>query len=291
MSKRWLPLMLAGVLFTFGLAAADDPPGGGQEEPPVRLKKKGKVYSEEKPKAEPGKPAEKKEPAKKEEGAEAAPAKEPEPEIDEQEVLNRIAKTMRTVEKKLAKPDLDESLHQAQDDIVKDLDSLIRSQENPPQDQGGGGGEDNKDNKDQDKSKAQQGKQGQQEQQAKGQRQRNSGKQQAGKQGSRRQRRHQQQRAGGRQPMGGQSGGQPQGGDQQAGNQGQGGNKPGAGRDSPRGPNVNAELYKDIWGHLPEALRAEMNAYSNPEPFLAKYDDLIRKYYRTIAEQGRKKGD
>ena len=37
--------------------------------------------------------------------------------------------------------------------------------------------------------------------------------------------------------------------------------------------------------------RAEMRAYSNPEPFLAKYDDLIRKYYRTIAEQGRKKGD
>jgi hypothetical protein len=41
---------------------------------------------------------------------------------------------------------------------------------------------------------------------------------------------------------------------------------------------------------MPESLRAEMRAYSNPEPFLAKYDDLIRQYYRTLAEQGRKKG-
>ena len=55
--------------------------------------------------------------------------------------------------------------------------------------------------------------------------------------------------------------------------------------------NLNADLYKDVWGHLPESLRAEMNAYSNPSPFLPRYDDLIKKYYRTIAEQGRKKGD
>ena len=56
-------------------------------------------------------------------------------------------------------------------------------------------------------------------------------------------------------------------------------------------PNRNADLYKDVWGHLPEALRAEMNAYSNPRPFMPRYDDLIKKYYRMIAEQGRKKGE
>jgi hypothetical protein len=50
-------------------------------------------------------------------------------------------------------------------------------------------------------------------------------------------------------------------------------------------------MYKDIWGHLPESLRAEMNAYSNPQPFLPRYDQLIREYYKTIAEQGRKKGE
>jgi hypothetical protein len=53
----------------------------------------------------------------------------------------------------------------------------------------------------------------------------------------------------------------------------------------------DTKTYKDVWGHLPESLRAEMNAYSNPKPFMPRYDDLIQKYYRTIAEQGRKKGD
>ncbi|MFO0928723.1 MAG: hypothetical protein U0736_17165 [Gemmataceae bacterium] len=54
---------------------------------------------------------------------------------------------------------------------------------------------------------------------------------------------------------------------------------------------INVEEYKDVWGHLPESLRAEMNAYSNPQPFLPRYDRLIREYYKTIATQGRKKGD
>jgi hypothetical protein len=89
------------------------------------------------------------------------------------------------------------------------------------------------------------------------------------------------------------SGGQQQGrqGEQQdqlannAGNEGGGGGKSGT------GPDRNADLYKDIWGHLPEALRAEMNAYSNPQPFMNKYDELIKKYYTTIAEKGRRKSD
>jgi hypothetical protein len=82
---------------------------------------------------------------------------------------------------------------------------------------------------------------------------------------------------------------------QQGGNQPQpqqGGNEPGRGGDSPENKkDLNADLYKDVWGHLPESLRAEMNAYSNPQPFMPRYDDLVKKYYRTIAEQGRKKGD
>jgi len=65
----------------------------------------------------------------------------------------------------------------------------------------------------------------------------------------------------------------------------------GGGISAPRKNDPNFEEYKDVWGHLPESLRAEMNAYSNPAPFMPKYDDLIKKYYRTIAEQGRRKGD
>jgi hypothetical protein len=32
-------------------------------------------------------------------------------------------------------------------------------------------------------------------------------------------------------------------------------------------------------------------AYSNDKQFMAKYDELIKRYYRSIAEQGRRKGD
>src|SRR5262249_15281150 len=68
--------------------------------------------------------------------------------------------------------------------------------------------------------------------------------------------------------------GQPQGG----GNQGGGGGQ----------ATKLAEMYKDVWGHLPETMRAEMNAYSR-EQFMAKYNDLIKQYYSTVAEKSRRK--
>jgi hypothetical protein len=49
-----------------------------------------------------------------------------------------------------------------------------------------------------------------------------------------------------------------------------------------------ADLYKDVWGHLPETLRMEMDQYSR-EQFMPKYSDLLKQYYTTIAENGRKK--
>jgi hypothetical protein len=51
-----------------------------------------------------------------------------------------------------------------------------------------------------------------------------------------------------------------------------------------------ADLYKDIWGHLPETLRQEMDQYSR-EQFMARYSDLLKQYYATIAEKGRRKGE
>jgi hypothetical protein len=48
-----------------------------------------------------------------------------------------------------------------------------------------------------------------------------------------------------------------------------------------------AELYKEVWGHLPEALRLEMDAYSR-ERFMARYRDVLEQYYTTIAEKGRR---
>lgn len=48
-----------------------------------------------------------------------------------------------------------------------------------------------------------------------------------------------------------------------------------------------ADLYKDVWGHLPEKMRQEMDAYFK-ERFMPRYSDLLRQYYSTIAEQGKK---
>jgi hypothetical protein len=73
--------------------------------------------------------------------------------------------------------------------------------------------------------------------------------------------------------------------------QGQGGKASQGGQHgghSPTGEASLAEVYKDIWGHLPEALRNEMNAYSREE-FMDKYKDQLKQFYATIAEKGRRK--
>ncbi len=46
-------------------------------------------------------------------------------------------------------------------------------------------------------------------------------------------------------------------------------------------------MAKDVWGHLPAALRQELlNVYS--EKYLPKYDEMVRKYYEALAEQNRR---
>jgi hypothetical protein len=51
-----------------------------------------------------------------------------------------------------------------------------------------------------------------------------------------------------------------------------------------------ADLYKDVWGHLPETVRQQMDAYAR-EQFHPKYQELLKQYYATLAEKGRQKGD
>jgi hypothetical protein len=65
-------------------------------------------------------------------------------------------------------------------------------------------------------------------------------------------------------------------------------NTGGAGSKSPVEENKLVDLYKDIWGHLPESMRGEMDAYSR-EAFMAKYSELIKQYYATVAEKSRQK--
>jgi hypothetical protein len=54
------------------------------------------------------------------------------------------------------------------------------------------------------------------------------------------------------------------------------------------GMNRIADLYKDVWGHLPETMRQEMDQYSR-EHFMARYSELLKQYYATIAEKGHRK--
>lgn len=48
------------------------------------------------------------------------------------------------------------------------------------------------------------------------------------------------------------------------------------------------QLSKDVWGHLPPALRDKLlNVYS--DKYLPKYEDLVRRYYESLAERNRKR--
>jgi len=202
---------------------------------------------------------------------------------DEQDVLKRVRDNMQGVEDKLGNKEIGDPTQQQQRDIIKDLDDLInRSQQQ--ENGGGGGGANQQQNQDQDQDQQNQ-KGGQQQKQKAGQKQGKQGQQQqqrAQRQPRQQQQRQQQQMAKNdrkeqdkkKEDGGGQDGGMGKKGDGETG-----------------GPKNDDKPLREVWGHLPESLRAEMNAYSNPKPFMPRYDDLIKKYYRTIAEQGRKKGD
>ncbi len=298
MTRRLLPMFLAGMILLVGLASAQQP--GKAEDPTPRLKRKKrdgdtppapKLPSKDdneqpKPKAKlPGDQEKAKEdPLEPEDGG-------GDPEEDEKDVLERIGRNMCAVEEKLSNRELGDPTSQQQRDIVRDLDSLIKKQQQSQSGGGGGGSgaqqpQGGADQKGEPQDKDKQGTRRSQQR---------SSQKSAGKNGQSRsqQRRERGQRSGRQRGGPGQQKGQP--GSEQKQSQQQpsgGGNQPGGGGKSPESKkNLNADLYKEVWGHLPESLRAEMNAYSNPSPFMPRYDDLIKKYYRTIAEQGRKKGD
>jgi hypothetical protein len=50
-----------------------------------------------------------------------------------------------------------------------------------------------------------------------------------------------------------------------------------------------ADLYKDVWGNLPDRMRQEMDRYYR-EQFMPRYSELLKQYYASLAEQ-KKKGD
>ena len=313
MNKCLPVLLLVGILSLAGIGNPIHPAQGSpaDNEPPVRLKKKG-PNSDAKPRIEPGQSEEK----KKDDLPEASPAeKKPElreaepvtPQEEEKEILQRVVANVHRVNERLAKNDLGEATQQTQRDILKDLESLLQRNENPPQ--GGGQADQNhtghrgnnpdKTNQQQSRDQQNQRSQGRSQQsrsQAKGDSQRQAGE--GGQSGTR--------ASGG--PKSGAPQQLPRGGAKisseksvgkndkdtlkSGGKNGKNGNGSGGGDRDDRVRNKNADLDKQgVWGHLPQTLRPQMDAYSNPQPFIPKYDDLIKRYYRTIAEQGRRKGD
>jgi hypothetical protein len=289
-------LLASGLLLaTWCMAQDPQPPAekgaGEKEEPPLRLKKKTKPGEEK-----PDQPAEPKKPAAEDKKTDE-PAKDPVPteaQENEKEVFDRVAKNMRSLEERLANKELGDAIRQTGEDIAKDLDSLIRAMESPPPQGGAGGGGDESQN---DPSSSPNGgkSQGSQKNQ-------NSQKNQ-GKQGGQKNRGNAQQQPGGQRTGSNGSGTRPGGqmnlekGQNPMGGQGEKNNDPtgtsnkNRTSDNEKGGelNNNADLYKDIWGHLPEALRAEMNAYSSDKEMIPKYDALIKKCSRAIAEQSSRK--
>ena len=73
-----------------------------------------------------------------------------------------------------------------------------------------------------------------------------------------------------------------------AGKPGETGNSAGGGSDPKKTENAMTNVYKDIWGHLPEKMRQEMDSYFK-ERFMPRYNELLKQYYSSIAEQNKKK--
>ncbi len=288
---RYAWLSLAVLVLSFaGLAVAEDPILDDTE-PPVRLKKKarpeGDKPADKKPAVKPDKekpPVDldkvPEPPPKDKKGGKDGEAKKPAPrrnqaEEERKKLVQRILKNMRAAEDRLAKKDPCRGTCDIQRDIVKDLDKLIEQTQN--------------------QSSQQQQKQGQSGRQSRRQRRQLSKKQNS----SRNSQANNQGNSGRQKPKDGgktdknslaKKDDKKKGQGKKPGKNGQkdGGGMGGKGQ---AGQKKLAEQFKDIWGHLPEALRQEMEAYSRAR-FLPQYDALSKQYFRTLSEQGnRKKGD
>jgi hypothetical protein len=64
-------------------------------------------------------------------------------------------------------------------------------------------------------------------------------------------------------------------------------NQGGKGGGSDKESNKIADVYKAVWGMYPELMRLELDSYAR-EKYMARYSELLKQYYATIAEKGRK---
>ena len=208
------------------------------------------------------------------------------PAIDEEaQILERLTKNSKKAEQRLAESDASEPTRKIQQDVLNDIDELIKRLKQPPppsdQSQSSSSSSSSSSQQQQPKSGASGGGMSRQEQ---------------------RERRRQQQAKnsrGGQSPM--PKSGDPKGqqpmpkpmdgsaqNDPKEGKAGQTAGKPNAKSPKDKDEMMRADLYKDIWGHLPEKMRLEMDSYFK-ERFMPRYNELLKQYYSTIAEQNKKK--
>ena len=288
MKRSWLFLIIVAVGVTARVMA--EPPAADDPEPPVRLKKKNKKPQPaaeqpgaEKPPVKPVEPKEPEKPKKPDDDDDHLDNKDdlklPEGEmVDEEELLQRVAKNARVSEERLAGRELGEGTRQVQDDILKDIDSLIKRSQQSNQNQ-------NQKQQNQDKDKQNQDKQA------------GSGGGQGGAGSSSAKTRRQQRQARRQQRKSGSSSSRTAGGQRQQKDQGKqsarkgsrgNGQTPGGGGSGAGGKENPKDRDFDLWGHLPERERQLMNKEME-QKFMDKYDELTKAYYRIIAEKSRRK--
>ena len=54
-------------------------------------------------------------------------------------------------------------------------------------------------------------------------------------------------------------------------------------------PEGMPDVVKDVWGHLPESLRQEVDHYYR-DRFMPRYRELLQQYYSRLAEKNRRPG-
>ncbi len=200
------------------------------------------------------------------------------PAEDPVKTAERIARNAQEAGKRLADKDPGKDTRTIQDEIVKDIDSLIKKAQDPPPPSDssnpppmGGMGENN-----QPKSKGGMG---------------NDSKPMPSGGSSRRNRAQRKPRADSSQqtanntPMP-----QPKSGKQPLGKSAFEPNFSPPKKLDRKGMQPRTDSYKDVWGHLPEKMRQEMDLYYR-EQFIPRYSELLKQYYSSIAERNRKNNE
>jgi hypothetical protein len=189
------------------------------------------------------------------------------------DLLARVAKNMEAAEDRLKNQDPGDQTQKIQDDIVKDLTELLKQQQKQQQQQQSSSSSSSSQSKGSKGSKSAQNQKG-----SKSQGNPKTGKNQGQKDNTQAKK---DSSSGNSQKKDGQD---KKPGEASASKTG------GGGKDSQGKGGATADLFRDVWGHLPEAKRLEMDAYSR-ERLMPEYEELLRQYYRAIAESHRRKGE